>query len=235
MHWPEWLGSDTFTITIRLIIAGVLSGVIGLERELNRHPAGFRTHLLVGLGSCLMMILSLYGFNDFIQSYSNVRFDPSRLPSYVVSGIGFLGAGTILVHGVTVRGLTTAASIWVVAGLGLVVGIGMYYVAVLTTLLVVLSLIFLNKWENLIVRNTRSETLYLIVDSQKASLSEITGIMENFKVRVEYVDVLNASELGLREVKYKFVIHYTKKNVFPQLHDKLNENDHILKIYTAEG
>lgn len=93
---------------------------------MNNHSAGFRTHILVGVGSCLMMLMSLYGFSSLIDTYGNIRFDPARIPSYVISGIGFLGAGTIIVYGGTIRGLTTAASIWTVAGLGLVVGLGMY-------------------------------------------------------------------------------------------------------------
>src|SRR5699024_4744058 len=118
----EFIGDNFETIISRLLVALVLSGIIGFEREWNNHSAGFRTHILVGVGSCLMMLLSLYGFLNFIDAYDNVRFDPARIPSYVISGIGFLGAGTIIVYGGTIRGLTTAASIWTVAGIGLVVG-----------------------------------------------------------------------------------------------------------------
>ncbi|ALX50638.1 ATPase [Lentibacillus amyloliquefaciens] len=143
----ELVGENFTIIMIRLLIALLLSGLIGFERELKNHSAGFRTHILVGVGACLMMLLSLYGFETFIQAYDNIRFDPSRIPSYVISGIGFLGAGTIIVNGMTIRGLTTAASIWTVAGLGLVVGAGMYAASVFTTLIILLSLIFLNNFE----------------------------------------------------------------------------------------
>lgn len=74
---------------IRIVLAVILSGFIGLEREFKRHPAGFRTHLLVGVGSCMMMLLSLYGFEEYMDRYENIRFDPARIPSYVISGIGF--------------------------------------------------------------------------------------------------------------------------------------------------
>lgn len=147
MTWNDILGNDFLTIIIRVLIALVLSGLIGFERELKNHSAGFRTHILVGIGACLMMCLSLYGFQQFEGTNLNIRFDPARIPSYVISGIGFLGAGTIIVYGGTIRGLTTAASIWTVAGLGLVVGAGMYAVAVFTTLIILLSLVFLNNLE----------------------------------------------------------------------------------------
>lgn len=151
----------------RIIIALILSGLIGFEREINKHSAGFRTHILVGVSSCLMMLLSLYGFDQYISNYGDaIRFDPARIPSYVISGIGFLGAGTIIVNGMTVRGLTTAASIWAVAGLGLVVGIGMYKIAVLTTIIILLSLIFLNNFERVISKSgERDVTLHITITS----------------------------------------------------------------------
>src|SRR5690606_39922495 len=109
-------------------------------------PAGFRTHILVCLGSALIMLISIYGVSDFIKE-ENVRADPARLAAQVVSGIGFLGAGTILRHGLTVSGLTTAASLWVVAGIGLAVGAGYMFGAVLTTILTLVSLELLNRME----------------------------------------------------------------------------------------
>ncbi len=138
----QFIGGDFLVIVSRLFIALILSGLIGFEREINNHSAGFRTHILVGVGSCLMMILSIFGFIAFMEQYDNIRFDPARIPSYVISGIGFLGAGTIIVYGGTIKGLTTAASIWAVAGIGLVVGAGMYSVAIVTTLIILVSLIF---------------------------------------------------------------------------------------------
>lgn len=149
---------DFTTMVIRILIALVLSGIIGFEREVKRHFAGFRTHILVGVGACLMMLLSLFGFEVFIETYDNVRFDPARIPSYVISGIGFLGAGTIIVYGGTIRGLTTAASIWAVAGIGLVVGAGMYAAAVFTTLVILISLVFLNNFESLFIHKKKRNT-----------------------------------------------------------------------------
>jgi putative Mg2+ transporter-C (MgtC) family protein len=163
------LGEHFVTMSIRLVLALVLSGLIGFEREINKHSAGFRTHILVGVSSTLLMLMSLYGFTDYItENQDLVNFDPARIPSYVVSGIGFLGAGTIIVNGMTVKGLTTAASIWAVAGLGLVVGIGMYGVAIMTTLIILLSLIFLNNFEQRVTKRGQSAQLTILVNSVQA-------------------------------------------------------------------
>ncbi|WP_082235801.1 MgtC/SapB family protein [Halobacillus massiliensis] len=182
--WLENL--DVFFI--RMMAALALAGIIGFERELKNHSAGFRTHILVGMGSCLMMLLSLYGFENFIEEYDNVRFDPARIPSYVISGIGFLGAGTIIVNGMTIRGLTTAASIWTVAGLGLVVGAGMYGVAIVATALVLLSLIFLNNIEKKYVSHYSKNT-YVIVLQADGKVSDILTIFDNEKLLVKKVEI----------------------------------------------
>ena len=126
---------------IRLALAAVLAGLIGIERELREQEAGLRTHMLVCVGATMFMIVGVYGWSDFQLSNSiGVQVDPSRVASYVVSGIGFLGAGAIIRHGINVRGLTTAASLWVVAAIGVAVGVGMYGFALATTALVILAL-----------------------------------------------------------------------------------------------
>lgn len=124
---------------LRLFIAGLLGTVIGLDREYRAKEAGYRTHFLVSLGSALIMIVSQYGFQDIIQE-PGVGLDPSRVAAQVVSGIGFLGAGTIIIQKQFVRGLTTAAGIWATAGIGLAVGAGMYGVGIAATLLTLMGL-----------------------------------------------------------------------------------------------
>lgn len=124
---------------LRLLVAGVLGTVIGLEREYRAKEAGYRTHFLVSLGSALIMIVSQYGFQDIIQENS-VSLDPSRVAAQVVSGIGFIGAGTIILQKQIVRGLTTAAGIWATAGIGLAVGAGMYAISIAATLLTLVGL-----------------------------------------------------------------------------------------------
>jgi len=133
-----------FQMVMRLLLTLVLSGLIGLERQIHRRDAGLRTHILVALGSCLIMLTSLYVFD--IYKYQ-VDLDPVRIASGVVTGIGFLGAGTIIRESDRVRGLTTAASLWVVAGIGLAVGVGFNKIAIYTTILVLISLYFLRYLE----------------------------------------------------------------------------------------
>ena len=188
-------------ILVRVLIALFLSGLIGFEREIKNHSAGFRTHILVGVGSCLMMVLSLYGFEAFIEKYENVRFDPARIPSYVISGIGFLGAGTIMVYGGTIRGLTTAASIWAVAGLGLVVGAGMYAVAVFTTLIILLSLVFLNNFEKLFTKG-KSSMVVEIVSYPNLAINRVVSVFEESNLKVRKVEVLKV-ENDLRSIFIK--------------------------------
>lgn len=124
---------------LRLLVAGVLGTVIGLEREYRAKEAGYRTHFLVSLGSALIMIVSQYGFQDILREDS-VSLDPSRVAAQVVSGIGFIGAGTIILQKQIVRGLTTAAGIWATAGIGLAVGAGMYAISIAATLLTLVGL-----------------------------------------------------------------------------------------------
>lgn len=188
MEWSYFFDDDIVLFIFRIMMALILSGLIGFERELKNHSAGFRTHILVGIGACLMMLLSLYGFEEFMDKYENVRFDPARIPSYVISGIGFLGAGTIIVNGMTIRGLTTAASIWTVAGIGLVVGAGMYDIATITTLLVLLSLVFLNKIEKKKF-NTNSKHVFYIKVEPNIRLNQVLAVFEDANLYVNKIDI----------------------------------------------
>lgn len=124
---------------LRLFVAGAMGVLIGLEREYRAKEAGYRTHFLVALGSALMMIVSQYGFMEVLKT-DLIRLDPSRIAAQVVSGIGFIGAGTIILQKQIVRGLTTAAGIWATSGIGLAVGAGMYAIGISATLLVLLGL-----------------------------------------------------------------------------------------------
>jgi putative Mg2+ transporter-C (MgtC) family protein len=131
---------EQLDISLRLLIASVLGAAIGLEREIHAHPAGMRTHLLVSLGSAAFTVLSIFFFEAPPGPSGTLPTDPSRIAAQIVSGIGFLGAGAILKYGSSVRGLTTAASLWATAGVGMASGAGAYVVAGLTTVLIVFSL-----------------------------------------------------------------------------------------------
>ncbi len=126
------VGSD-LGLVLRLVVAAVLGAAIGLEREIHEHPAGMRTHLLVSLGSAGFTVLSIYAFPGPVS-------DPSRVAAQIVTGVGFLGAGAILKEGANVRGLTTAASLWAVAAVGMAAGAGSLVVGIAITVIVVVSL-----------------------------------------------------------------------------------------------
>ena len=128
-----------YDFMLRLLIAGAMGVCIGVEREYRAKEAGYRTHFLVALGSALLMIVSQYGFSDVLAA-DLVRLDPSRIAAQVVSGIRFIGAGTIILQKQIVRGLTTAAGIWATSGIGLAIGAGMYGVGIAATVLVLLGL-----------------------------------------------------------------------------------------------
>ncbi|TCP66243.1 MgtC/SapB family protein [Baia soyae] len=160
-----WYISE-WEMVLRLMVAAVLGGLVGWEREVNNHPAGFRTHILVSVGSALIMLISIYAFVPFMEADRRFLFDPARLSAQVVSGIGFLGAGTILRQGVTVSGLTTAASLWVIAAIGLAVGSGFYFAAVITTLLVLVSLELLNRIEKYMVKKCALYQFEIIIQGE---------------------------------------------------------------------
>jgi putative Mg2+ transporter-C (MgtC) family protein len=142
-------------LVIRLVLSSVLGGVIGLEREIHGRPAGFRTHLLVSLGSCLFVITSIEFYRIFgnFTGSAPVGVDPGRVAAQVVTGIGFLGAGAIIREKASIRGLTTAACLWVAAALGVTCGIGLFYLAICVTCIALASLLLLKQIEKKLRRD----------------------------------------------------------------------------------
>ena len=143
-----------FQIVTRLIVSVFLSSLVGFERELRGRAAGLRTHILVGLSTCLLMLVSIFVAQGFGEQHI---FDPGRIAAGVVTGIGILCAGTIIRFGASVKGLTTAASLWAVAALGLAVGIGFYTAACTTTILILITLLVLSRFERNISRTKKGE------------------------------------------------------------------------------
>jgi putative Mg2+ transporter-C (MgtC) family protein len=152
-------------VLLRLCVAAGLGAVVGFEREIRDREAGIRTHLLVSLGSGLFTIVSAYGFHEFLTAGSNViRADPTRIAAQIVTGIGFLGAGAIIREGLSVRGLTTAGSLWVVAAIGMASGAGYYWAAVVTTLLTIFALGPLRVLSHKVIERLKPEEDRLIVE-----------------------------------------------------------------------
>ena len=166
---------------LRLLLAALLAGAIGIERELREQEAGLRTHMLVCVGATMFMLVGVYGWSDYeLGNDIGVVVDPSRVASYVVSGIGFLGAGAIIRHGINVRGLTTAASLWVVAAIGVAVGGGMYGFAVATTALVLLALWPLAQVKNLLAgKKATSKRLAVTLAPETSVVAALAAIEES--------------------------------------------------------
>jgi putative Mg2+ transporter-C (MgtC) family protein len=180
LSWEEAL--------LRLALAAALGGAVGIERELREREAGFRTHLLVSLGSALFTIAGAYGFHDFLSHGGS--FDPTRVAAQIVTGIGFLGAGAIIRQGVAVRGLTTAATLWVVAAIGLTSGAGYYSAAVITTGLVLFSLWPLRIVSYKILGRFRPETDRLLVQLPAgASPAPVIEALEGLGARLQSIEV----------------------------------------------
>ena len=171
----------TIQFIIRIIAAAILGSSIGLEREYRAKEAGFRTHFLVALGSCLFMILSQYGFDSVLHELKSASFDPSRIASQVVTGIGFIGAGTIIFQKQAVRGLTTAAGLWVTAAIGMTCGSGMYILALASTLFVLLGLEVLHFALNRF--GLRHVNIQLSV-GDKSELDSLIKDFENQNIRI---------------------------------------------------
>lgn len=156
----------------RLLLVLVLCGAIGFERSGHERASGFRPHILVGLGACLMTMAGAYAFPDVM-----IGRDPMRVASYVVSGIGFLGAGAILRHGTMVRGLTTAATIWGASGIGIACGVGLGWLAVIVTLLVLFTLMILDDFEERLRRDEEANELQIhLKDSNRAVGKALTAL-----------------------------------------------------------
>jgi putative Mg2+ transporter-C (MgtC) family protein len=168
---------STAEVALRLLVAAALGAAVGLERELREREAGLRTHMLVSVGSALFTLASAYGFHEFLTAGGNiVRADPTRIAAQIVTGIGFIGAGAIIRQGLSVRGITTAATLWTVAAIGLAAGAGYYSAAVISTAIVVFSLWPLRIIAYRVTERIRPEERQIVVELKpEASAAELLG------------------------------------------------------------
>ena len=174
-------------IVLRVVLAAVLGGAIGAEREIREREAGLRTHLLVSVGAALFTLVSAYAWDDFAFSLeSGVTLDPTRISAQIVTGIGFLGAGAIIRQGLSVRGLTTAATLWVVAAIGLASGAGYYSAAVVTTALVLVTLWPLRILTHPLFQRLRPSEPRLFVElATGGGAAPVLDTLETLEVRVD--------------------------------------------------
>ena len=206
----------TTQLIIRILTAGLLGGLIGLEREYRAKEAGFRTHFLVALGSALFMVLSQYGFKEVFAFYNecpgstDIRLDPSRIASQVVSGIGFIGAGTIIFQKHVVKGLTTAAGLWVTAAIGMACGSGLYLIAASSTLFVLFCLEAMNMF---MTRFGVKNVFVMFTSTSKDNISQVISQLRERKMEVVsyYMTSKEENNLPLYEVKMELRIKKNKK------------------------
>ena len=175
-------------ILVRLLLAGILGGIVGYEREHTHRPAGFRTHILVCVGSALVMITSEFIFEKY-KFASNV--DPARLGAQVISGIGFLGAGTIIRDGFNVKGLTTAASLWAVSCVGIATGIGFYAGAIMATVLIFITLIVLKKMELIFPKKLKYKTIFVESDNKPGQIGHISCVFDKHNTDIKNIEFIN--------------------------------------------
>jgi putative Mg2+ transporter-C (MgtC) family protein len=207
-------------MVLRLILSAIIGGAIGIEREASNRPAGFRTHILVSVGSTLIMLVSAYGMGE--------SADPARLAAQVVSGIGFLGAGTILRTGSHIKGLTTAASLWVCAGIGLAIGAGFYLGGVVTAAIVLLSLVALGNFEVNVLRGANK--LVRVTATDRAGLIGDIGTVlgeYNISIRNVTIDDIKDDDEGSGKIEIKF---YVKKPINLNLQGLYDSLFHIRDI-----
>ena len=190
-------------MVLRLGVAAVLGGMIGIERERHGRPAGFRTHILVSLGSALIMMVSLYIYEIFIQfqtaNYSS-GVDPGRVAAMVVAGIGFIGAGTIMQSRGSIWGLTTAACLWVSAGLGLAAGCGYYTPAIIATLISLITLVLLKRPVERLVRKDWYYQLDVEMEGSEEGLKRIREILDDYGACILKIDY--RKDVSQREILY---------------------------------
>jgi len=182
------LTSDRFAYSLeallRLALAGVFGGVVGFEREHSHRPAGFRTHILVAVGSALVMLTSSFIFEEY-KGLTNL--DPARLGAQVISGIGFLGAGTILREGFSVKGLTTAASLWAVSCIGLAVGIGYYEGAIIATIFIIITL---NILKRVMIKSNKGNTVSIIVKDLSLASKKINDLVQDYGGSIQSMEIV---------------------------------------------
>jgi putative Mg2+ transporter-C (MgtC) family protein len=189
--------ADVSTIVFRFGVSFLLSFLVGLEREWNSQPAGLRTHVLISVGATMFMLLSIRIPHMFDGKFSS---DPARIAAQIVTGIGFLGAGAIIKIGINVKGLTTAANVWVVSAIGMAVGAGYYIPAFIITVITLITLTILNLMEKALIKGRQLKNLYLKFESTRFYLDQVTQVLEQFEMKITTIDFSESNVKGVTEM-----------------------------------
>jgi len=219
-------------IGLRLLGALTLGGALGLERSYHGRPAGFRTHALVGLASGALMLVSVYE-SEWFQSPGLLRaaIDPTRMAQGIMTGIGFLGAGAIMREGLTVRGLTTAASIWITAGIGILVGIGFYVPATMTTIISLGALSGFRWIERNIKTEAYAQLVIAFIADRAPSQDDVVALVQEQGFYVAGMTHRFRREDALME--YGMTVHSLDRKAFPRLSEMLRARADVLEFRIA--
>lgn len=210
-------------VILRLVLSIALSGLIGFERERINKPAGLRTHILVSIGATVVMLVSLSMFQT-PSFHSSV--DPTRLGAQVISGIGFIGAGTIIHEGATVKGLTTAASLWAAACIGLAIGAGFYIISLAGTFLVFLTLFLLSKIE-ISVSKKRLQFVTIVAINRTGQLGKIAEEIGLMKILIKNIEMDTSNE---EKVRFNFLLQLTTEISKEELIDNISKVEGVLSV-----
>jgi putative Mg2+ transporter-C (MgtC) family protein len=217
---------------IILSLAGFLGGVIGFEREHSHRPAGFRTHILVAVGSALVMLTSVYIFEAY---KGQTNLDPARLGAQVISGIGFLGAGTILREGFSVKGLTTAASLWAVSCVGIAAGIGYYEGAIVATIFIVITL---NVLKRIMTKSSNGKAVDIIVKDISSVSKKLNELISDMGGVLQSLEIMNSeknegvlSKKNKEEFILKALIITKNERLFKTITEEILALDGVEEIY----
>lgn len=214
-------------VVLRLILSAIIGSLIGIEREVNNRPAGLRTHILVSVGSTLIMLVSIDGF--YSPNTGLPIGDPARLASQVVSGIGFLGAGTIMRTGNNIKGLTTAASLWVCGGIGLAIGGGYYLGAFLTVGIVLLTLMSLGLFEEKVFR-AKYKTMEVISENRPGLIGEIGTLLGQYDVTIKNISISNTDLEGDYKQNENLEMSFLIK-----IPNTFNTNNFVCDVHQIDG
>ena len=207
----------------RLVVAAICGAGIGLERTLRQKEAGLRTHIIVALGSALMMIVSKYGFFDLFAFSDVVKFDGSRLAANIITGVSFLGSGIIIYKG-SIKGLTTAAGIWATAGIGLAIGSGMYGIGVYATIVILIIQIFIHRFVP--IENTVATELKLKIKNDPLALDHVEELLAKKGVDIISADVEKRDEI----IVCKFDLKTHTGFSFKEMKEILKNDEYIISF-----
>lgn len=210
---------------VRILISFVIGTIVGIEREAHSQPAGLRTHILISIGSTIVMLISIYIPQTFTQFQNG---DPGRIAAQVISGIGFLGAGAILKFGGNVKGLTTAASIWAMAALGLAVGAGMYAISFIGLMVILFALTIMDVFEKKVFKERTFRKIELVIKKKELNIDEIKKEFNNLDVKV----ISSGFERNIHDANDKviFMVGVTKRIDIQQLSEVLSNQPGAVSV-----